>query len=245
MIIDFFKMLVRGRVSSVQARVRGKVSGVESRAKSVASSKFNNAIDKPMNKVGDAVKNKEKALKGALKGQKQPPTAQNQQASGGQPQKGTPVQGRSGGNQKPAGGKMGIFRRNKEVQQVGGQAPADAFSDNSKTTVVDVSQLQDDRSQDCVGWLVPLSGAQRGRDFRLITGKNVIGTAADSHIVLYDPYMSSKHAAIRHENGVFTLIDLDSTNGTFLNDRRISKEELIDNDTVRIGRTELKFKSLY
>ncbi len=50
---------------------------------------------------------------------------------------------------------------------------------------------------------------------------------------------------MRHEEGVFVLVDLDSTNGTYVNDSRISKEELIDNDRVRLGRTELKFKSLY
>ena len=106
-------------------------------------------------------------------------------------------------------------------------------------------QIADYTAQDVVGWIVCLNGALRGRDFRLVTGRNVMGTAADCDIVLTDPYLSSKHMAIRHENGTFTLIDLDSTNGTFVNDRRVTKQELIDNDKVRIGRTEMKFKSLF
>jgi len=41
------------------------------------------------------------------------------------------------------------------------------------------------------------------------------------------------------------ITDLDSTNGTFLNDRSdpIAREELKDNDIVRIGEVNLKFKS--
>jgi len=73
----------------------------------------------------------------------------------------------------------------------------------------------------------------------------VLGTAADSEIVLTDAYMSARHAVIRHEDGNFMLVDLDSTNGTFVNDARVSKEELIDNDRIRVGKTDLKFKSLY
>jgi pSer/pThr/pTyr-binding forkhead associated (FHA) protein len=44
----------------------------------------------------------------------------------------------------------------------------------------------------------------------------------------------------------FTITDLDSTNGTFLNDRAdpIAREELKDNDVVRIGEVRLKVKSL-
>lgn len=98
-----------------------------------------------------------------------------------------------------------------------------------------------------VGWVVALNGSDRGQDFRLNSGKNVLGTAADCEIVLTDPYLSSKHATIRHDgqDGSFMIIDLDSTNGTFVNDKRISKDELIDNDTIRLGRTELKFKALF
>ena len=78
-----------------------------------------------------------------------------------------------------------------------------------------------------------------------LSGKNIVGTAADSDIVLTDQYMSSRHAVIRYEDGIFVIVDLDSTNGTYVNDDRCSKEELIDNDRLRVGRTELKFKSLY
>ena len=123
-------------------------------------------------------------------------------------------------------------------------APQD-FDSGMKTQAIDITGLVDDRAQDVVGWIVCLNGALQGKDFRLVTGKNVMGTAADCDIVLTDAYLSAKHSVIRHEEGRFMLVDLDSTNGTFVNDRRVSKTELIDNDKVRIGRTEMKFKSLF
>lgn len=236
-IVDFFKGLVRSRVSSAQAQVKGKVYSAQAQAKSKAAAKFNAAVDKPG-----------QALKAKVKGQ----SGQQKQQGGKQaPQKGGQGSGQSGAQQ--GGGKGMLFfgkkakggQKQAPAQQRVQQAAQEQFSESDKTQMVNVSEIMDDRAQDCVGWIVALGGAHRGHDFRLVTGRNVIGTAADCDIVLTDPYLSSKHAAIRHENGRFTLIDLDSTNGTYLNDRRISKEELIDNDKIRLGRTELKFKSLY
>ena len=227
MVWDFFKMLGKSRVNSAQARVKGKAFSAQAQAKSKAASKFNAAVDAPT-----------KAAKAKIKGK------------GGQPQK---QSGGQKGKQKQQGGdkEMGFFRKKAKSGGGGGgarvqQQPVhEEFGENDKTMMVNVSDMMDERAQDCVGWIVALNGNQRGRDFRLVTGRNVIGTAADCDIVLTDPYLSNKHSAIRHEDGRFTLIDLDSTNGTYLNDRRISKEELIDNDKIRLGRTELKFKSLY
>ena len=71
-------------------------------------------------------------------------------------------------------------------------------------------------------------------------------SAADADIVLDDGAISGKHASLRYKDQKFTITDLDSTNGTFLNDRPdpIAREELKDNDILRIGEVTLKFKSL-
>lgn len=97
-----------------------------------------------------------------------------------------------------------------------------------------------------VGWFVVLTGSQKGEDFRIREGPNIIGSAADADIVLNDPAISGKHASLRYKDQKFTITDLDSTNGTFLNDRTdpIAREELKDNDIIRVGEVTLKFKSL-
>ena len=61
-----------------------------------------------------------------------------------------------------------------------------------------------------------------------------------------DNAISGKHASLRYKDQKFTITDLDSTNGTYLNDRTdpIAREELKDGDTIRIGDVTLKFKCL-
>jgi hypothetical protein len=48
----------------------------------------------------------------------------------------------------------------------------------------------------------------------------------------------------RAEGGVWVLKDLGSTNGTYVNDKRVEKHELVDNDFVKFGGSLVKFKSL-
>ncbi len=140
--------------------------------------------------------------------------------------------------------KMGLFGRKKDENQEDSEevSQEDGGDFGEKTQFI---QVGPDRPKECVGWVVALNGPLKGQDFRLVTGKNIIGTAADCDIVLTDQFMSARHAVLRHEEGSFLLLDLDSTNGSFVNDKQVSKEELIDNDRVRLGKSDLKFKSLY
>src|ERR1700685_385613 len=74
-----------------------------------------------------------------------------------------------------------------------------------------------------VGWLVALDGQQKGEDFRVRDGQNSVGSDSSCDIVLTDPTVSSKHASLRYKEGQVVLTDLDSSNGSYLND----KEEYI------------------
>jgi hypothetical protein len=116
---------------------------------------------------------------------------------------------------------------------------------DARTQAIDVRGLESKTKKSVVGWIVAQNGNHRGMDFRLYDGKNVIGTAADCDIVVTDPFLSARQCTVRCEGGNFVVIDLDSKNGTYVNQKRVSKEELIDNDTIRLGKTEFKFKSLY
>jgi Inner membrane component of T3SS, cytoplasmic domain len=106
--------------------------------------------------------------------------------------------------------------------------------------------ISDKRKSPVVGWLVAMNGDQKGEDFRVREGQNTVGTSSDCEIVLRDDTLSGKHASIRYKDGKFSLTDLDSTNGTFLNDGKepIAREELKDNDVIRVGELILKFKCL-
>ena len=141
---------------------------------------------------------------------------------------------------------MGLFGRKEKDNQSrqGGEPQQQELVEGEEHTVALSLDEQPGDFRECVGWVVVRNGPMKGRDFRLVPGKNVLGTTADCDVVLTDPYLSSKHCVLRHEDGQMTLIDLDSTNGTFANNNRIVKVSLVDNDTIRVGRTELKFKAL-
>lgn len=126
----------------------------------------------------------------------------------------------------------------------GGGVPNMPVIQGDKTMAIDISQLSGPK-RSVVGWLVCMNGNQKGMDFRIFDGVNTIGAAADCDIVITDEYLSSKHALIRYEEGKYEFRDNDSTNGSFLNEKKTTKDELIDNDTIRLGRTELRFKALY
>jgi hypothetical protein len=98
-------------------------------------------------------------------------------------------------------------------------------------------------SHQLCGWIIPLQGPQRGELFTL-SPKTTIGTDPKCNVMLNDKFMSSKHAEIAAENGVWVLRDSGSTNGTYVNNRRVDRHELVDNDFIKFGSAMLKFKSL-
>ncbi len=104
--------------------------------------------------------------------------------------------------------------------------------------------IPDKHKPPVVGWLVVLSGEQKGEDFRVYEGQNILGTSPEADIILKDDAASARHASIRYKDGMFFLIDLDSNNGTHLNEgeQPIAREALKDNDVIRIGDLALKFK---
>lgn len=72
-----------------------------------------------------------------------------------------------------------------------------------------------------------------------------IGRVPWNDLVLEDPQVSRKHCLVYHDEGtrLHVLQDLDSSNGTYVNGKRIDGPvNLIDGDTISVGKTELVFK---
>jgi pSer/pThr/pTyr-binding forkhead associated (FHA) protein len=77
----------------------------------------------------------------------------------------------------------------------------------------------------------------------LLQAETMIGKGAHNHIILADASVSSTHAKIAFINDVYTLSDLGSRNGTFLNDARITEpRELHHGDRVKMGHCILTFR---
>lgn len=94
------------------------------------------------------------------------------------------------------------------------------------------------------GWLVVLEGSLQGEDFHLREGKNIIGSSPPCEIQLQDEGIEDRHASIRFSSNQWTLTDLDSESGTFLNGKRIYRHELKDGDRIVIGKSLLRVKTL-
>ena len=92
-------------------------------------------------------------------------------------------------------------------------------------------------------WLQVVTGPDTGHEFQLIQGKMGIGRQSSNHVVLDDPNISRRHAAVVFERGGYGLVDLGSTNGTLVNEKAIMRHRLRNGDRVRLGQTELIFHS--
>lgn len=72
-----------------------------------------------------------------------------------------------------------------------------------------------------------------------------IGRATDNSIVLRDGRASRHHARIDARRGSLVLTDLGSTNGSFVNDRRIESVALGEGDRIRLGATILVVETIH
>lgn len=71
-----------------------------------------------------------------------------------------------------------------------------------------------------------------------------MGRATSNGIQISDGQASRQHAEIRYENGRHHLVDLNSTNGTLVNDQRIvGSQQLNHGDIINIGATEFRYES--
>jgi pSer/pThr/pTyr-binding forkhead associated (FHA) protein len=80
-----------------------------------------------------------------------------------------------------------------------------------------------------------------GRRFLLKIGINLIGRATHNDIVLNDPGVSAIHAKIVYEGDSWRVMNLLSTNGTFVNNEKQTTTSLKPGDRVRFGRAEFLF----
>jgi len=78
---------------------------------------------------------------------------------------------------------------------------------------------------------------------RVVTEKKriSIGRTNDNDIVLENRGVSRKHAMIEFNNNAAVIMDNESLNGTFVNNRKISEEILRDDDVITIGKYSLVY----
>ena len=83
----------------------------------------------------------------------------------------------------------------------------------------------------------------RQRTYVLTTPVTLLGRGTDCDLRLVDPGVSRHHAELRVEDGEVVLVDLGSTNGTFVNGQPVRRVLLTDGTRVTLGRTTLVFRN--
>ncbi|MGJ6121364.1 DUF3662 domain-containing protein [Mycolicibacterium sp. Y3] len=78
-----------------------------------------------------------------------------------------------------------------------------------------------------------------GRTYQLREGANVIGRGQDAQFRLPDTGVSRRHLEIRWDGQIALLSDLNSTNGTTVNNAPVQEWQLADGDVIRLGHSEI------
>ncbi|TCO68162.1 FHA domain-containing protein [Caldanaerobacter subterraneus] len=68
-----------------------------------------------------------------------------------------------------------------------------------------------------------------------------IGRSDECDIVIESPYVSARHALIKKRGKRFYIEDLNSTNGTFVNGKRVKVARIKNGDIITLGDVDLKF----
>lgn len=81
-----------------------------------------------------------------------------------------------------------------------------------------------------------------GRRIPVGPGPVTLGRSPGCDVTIDDPSVSRKHAEIRSQDGGWTIDDLGSTNGTFVNGNRVDNASLRTGDRIALGQSELRFE---
>jgi hypothetical protein len=92
--------------------------------------------------------------------------------------------------------------------------------------------------------LVVTGGDKAGTEIALASRQLTIGRAGDSDLIVDDEYTSTHHAKLVFINGDWLVQDLDSTNGTFLDGKKVGTPVAVPSNTqIRVGQTTFELRS--
>jgi pSer/pThr/pTyr-binding forkhead associated (FHA) protein len=91
------------------------------------------------------------------------------------------------------------------------------------------------------GLLMVKHGPNAGSTFMLEAEVTTVGRNPESDVFLDDVTVSRRHAELRRRDGAFSIHDVGSLNGTYVNGERVDATQLASGDEVQIGKFKLVF----
>ena len=121
-----------------------------------------------------------------------------------------------------------LFRRNASGRSKPGRAAPSA------------SEEPEEEPEPLVGYLEPADDTDVAYAITSTTYR--IGRHSSNDLPVPDPSVSRQHAEIRRRGSRFTITDLESMNGVFVNNKQQKHTELSDDDSIELGDVAFKFK---
>jgi pSer/pThr/pTyr-binding forkhead associated (FHA) protein len=90
--------------------------------------------------------------------------------------------------------------------------------------------------------LVIIGGGFTGNRFEIVQPAVLIGRTPTSELTLVDDGVSREHAVISCDDDHYGIEDLQSSNGTHVNGKRVRSSELQDGDEIQVGSTVFLFR---
>ena len=116
-------------------------------------------------------------------------------------------------------------------------------NDSTVVTITsDVPEPDDSGDESCLV-VLHCPDLELGTKFEVTGTSLVIGPSSKVDVHIDEKEISRSHAVVEDQDGEILIRDLDSTNGTFVNNNRVEKKILFDGDQIKIGHTIFKFLS--
>lgn len=128
-----------------------------------------------------------------------------------------------------------------ESPSVGHGAPRVVSRDGLEVRPVTPLEIPKTKMVPTTAKLLVKEGAQSVGEYT-VEGELHIGRSPTNEVALRETKVSRRHATIRHQVDGFYVIDNQSSNGTFVNGKRITEHLLQPGDQIQIGSYELEFK---
>jgi diguanylate cyclase (GGDEF)-like protein len=123
-----------------------------------------------------------------------------------------------------------------------GDRMSDLDDKADKTSVLGVKDLLQMQAAQKNAYLIVINGRSVGRMYKVSTTDTVMGRSPDVDVIIEDEGVSRQHAKIENREDGMVLMDMGSTNGIFVNGKKVKRHYLNDGDRLQIGSTTiLKF----
>lgn len=122
-----------------------------------------------------------------------------------------------------------------------GMGDGERTTNPNKTVVTVISSAPTRRSDPRDACLIVIYGEDLGRRIPLGMEPTVIGRSSKCEVQIDQESVSRNHCRISFNGKTYSIRDLGSTNGTYVNDELVDEINLRDGDQIKVGRTIVKF----